>query len=38
LHNLHYYHVHLASIRSAIEAGTLARMRLPTGSESSEPC
>jgi queuine tRNA-ribosyltransferase len=38
LHNLHYYHVHLAAIRSAIEAGTLARMGLPSGSESSEPC
>jgi queuine tRNA-ribosyltransferase len=38
LHNLRFYQVHMAAIRSAIEAGTLARMPLRARWESPEPC
>jgi queuine tRNA-ribosyltransferase len=38
LHNLHYYHRHLAAIRAAIEAGRLGELALPQGSGARDPC
>jgi len=38
LHNLHFYHAHLAAVRAAIAAGNLAELRLAGGSEPKEPC
>jgi queuine tRNA-ribosyltransferase len=38
LHNLHYYHRHMAAIRAVIEAGRLADMALPQGAETMDPC
>ncbi len=38
VHNLHFYHRHLAEIRAAIEAGRLDALRLPQGSEPDDPC
>ncbi len=38
LHNLHYYHRHLAAIRAAIEAGRLGELALPQASGAMDPC
>jgi queuine tRNA-ribosyltransferase len=38
LHNLHFYHAHLAAIRAAIAARNLARLRVAAGSSPNDPC
>lgn len=38
LHNLHYYHTYMASIRAAIEAGRLEEIALPQEARAMDPC
>jgi queuine tRNA-ribosyltransferase len=38
LHNVRFYQVHMAAIRRAIEAGSLARLHLQAGWDTREPC